>query len=252
MQPKNLLQYAAEYFLALAGSGILSSQQQIVDPAAAAPTTSSAAETTPAASSSPAAAQQQDVSNDNDEAAEWRHSGNLMPDQQPPTGQHTNGDDAAADPALQQEAMSLRAPPHRDAHGTDADTDDAAGIPPSAAWGVSGGGSMVPSLPLVSQLYAARRSSDRQPPPARRSTAEFPAAQLPAGRPATSLTTSSELVQQDEKAAAADVDSVAADSQSPVGPDLAGNHAPEGDAVPAVDEEDAALVALAEREATSK
>ena len=176
-----------------------------------------------------------------------------MPDQRPPAREDVDDADDTAETALQQETAALEASPQTGADCTDANTDEPADTPPSAAWGVSSGGTVVPSLPLLSQLYAARRTSDRPPPAARRSTAEAPAAQRPAGSAATSPTTSPvELVQQEETAAAAaDADAVAASPTAPFVQDPAGHRAADGDVMPAVDEEDVALVALAEREAFS-
>lgn len=262
LQPKDILQYAAEYFMAMAGIGTACSQQGVDPPAAAAPAAAiPSAEPTLTSAPLPAAAQQHNMSNYGVEAAGWRRISTTVLDRQPSAKHHMDGPDASATAASQHEAVALMAPSRRGADGTNADdTDDVASlmdISPSAAWGVSGGGQAVPSLPLVSQLYAARRTSDRQMPAVWRSTTEPPAAQQPAGsigNANTSPTTSpAQLVQQDEGVAAlADVDAASSSPEASVGPAPAGSPAPEGDAVPAVDVEDAALVALAEREAISR
>jgi hypothetical protein len=116
------------------------------------------------------------------------------------------------------------------------------GIASAAAWGVSGAGDVLAGLTPASQLYASRRTSDGQLPAARRSAAEEPYENTPTGdeTPSPAL--------QNEAALAAD----AADGGSAgVAASAVPDHGVDGTAAgcmePAVNQEDVALVALAER-----
>lgn len=134
MQPKDLVHYAAVYFSALAGIGW---------PPAGAPA---------------AAAYQPSKQSSSDAVTPIvRTFGELAHDLLPARLRLDDGG-AAADC---EQTEGLKVPLTATSEPAAAPPD----IAPSAAWGVSGsGGEVVGSMPPPSQLYASRRTSDRQEP----------------------------------------------------------------------------------------
>ena len=118
--------------------------------------------------------------------------------------------------------------------------------PPRRHGGVSGGGEVLQTLPQPSQLYAAsRRTSDRQLPAARRCTGEA----RPGRSPAIESAGPSEQQDESGPAAADEISASAAQSVDPSARSLTRSESEARGSVVAVNEEDVALVALAERKA---